>query len=494
MAPALKVRPAPERVLDPLWRLARDERTLGSLAALLLLLLLAPALLPQMPGQLRDDPASATRWLNSASAAWGPAGNALRTLGLLHVSSSPLLTLLTALLLFACLVQIADTLRFALAWRRLPSQLATLEPDAAAGFPVALARRRFLAPLDPALAAAKVEAHMREHYSAQAAAPGALDEGDSRAPLFVSSNGRLVWLRPLLPLGLLLALAGVWATAQFGWDVHVDALAPGETLTFAEHAVVLDWSGGQATAGEETVGGETGDGEAGSALQPLALAVGEDRLVVETVPTRLRAGGARVHVRSGPPALAIRGEGILIGRPGDDEPQAQLGVVFAEPGNEQFVLLPAQNAALRLLRLPEDEPVFLAEVYGPNAERPLSSTVISGTAIATLETAQEAVLLHIAPTSGLEVDIRRAPGLWLVIPGLTAAAAALLPLLRRPRFLHATVEPWPPPPAPPHAQIAAVTLQASERADVERAAAATGSAEAPASGSASLLPAQADAS
>jgi len=231
----------------------------------------------------------------------------------------------------------------------------------------------------------------------------------------------------------------------------------------------------------------------GSALQPLALAVGEDRLVAETVPTRLRAGGARVHVRSGPPALAIRGEGILIGRPGDDEPRAQLGVVFAEPGNEQFVLLPAQSAALRLLRLPEDEPVFLAEVYGPNAERPLSSTVISGTAIATLETAQEAVLLHIAPTSGLEVDIRRAPGLWLAIPGLTAAAAALLPLLRRPRFLHATVQPWPPPPAPPHAQIAAVTLHASERAGVERAAAATGSAEAPASGSASLLPAQADA-
>ncbi|MGL4651480.1 MAG: hypothetical protein ACRC1H_18890, partial [Caldilineaceae bacterium] len=155
---------------------------------------------------------------------------------------------------------------------------------------------------------------------------------------------------------------------------------------------------------------------------------------------------------------------------------AEVGVVLPQPGSEQFVLLPAQNAGLRLVRLPGDEPRFLAELYGPNAEQPLSRTTITGiqsTLLMPLSDGSDAQLaLELTRTTGVDVQIRRTPGLWLLVPGLLLALAGLLPLWKRPAFLLAEVMPW-----PPHvlsASQSAVTLSGSTAAQVAATATAAG--------------------
>ena len=58
------------------------------------MLLTASALLPQLPGQLQDEPAAADRWLTATVEAFGAAATVLRSLGLFDVLHSPLLRIL----------------------------------------------------------------------------------------------------------------------------------------------------------------------------------------------------------------------------------------------------------------------------------------------------------------------------------------------------------------------------------------------------------------
>src|SRR5690606_2891692 len=93
--PTPAVTPAPDAGADgrdvgtTLWQLLCDPWLLLAIAGLLGVLLTAGALLPQLPGQLQDEPAAADRWLTATAEAFGAAGPWLRSLGLFDVLHSP---------------------------------------------------------------------------------------------------------------------------------------------------------------------------------------------------------------------------------------------------------------------------------------------------------------------------------------------------------------------------------------------------------------------
>ncbi len=106
--------------MDALWRFLRRPSLAILLALLLLALLIAARVVPQLPGQAAEDPASAMRWLNAEQDSWGAWGGLLRALGLFNVSDSPLFYLLLALLALVCGVHLAAAIVAA----RLPHHLA----------------------------------------------------------------------------------------------------------------------------------------------------------------------------------------------------------------------------------------------------------------------------------------------------------------------------------------------------------------------------------
>ncbi len=471
--------------IDAAWRFLRRPRTLAVACALLLLLLALLLVLPQMPGQVQEEPASATRWLNTETDRWGSLGPLLQSLGLFHLFSSTLFRLALTLLLLVALVQLADTIAAALGARRAGRLLTEAAPagtDAPPGpsapLSAPLSRRRAIVELAPAAAQATLADHLRAaghqvragEWLAGAPADDDLVPATSTRDLrlLAERNRSMLWLRPLLPLGILVALTGLWLAVSLGWDVRAPSVAPGERYTFAPHDVTIDWplpaSAQQATG-------------------PLTVQAAGASVELPAAPGRTRVGDARLTLRAGPPALLVRAPYAALALPGDAAAVEQLGVVLEQPGSEQFVLLPAQGAALRLLRLPGDAPALLAELYGPDAETPLSRTTLTTTAPITLATTDATVTVTLTPAPGLDVEIRHAPWLWLLIPGLLLAAAGLLPLWKRPELLLAHVAPWPPalptlePGAAPSSQQAAVTLQGTSAAAVRAAAAVLGMAD-----------------
>jgi len=268
--------------------------------------------------------------------------------------------------------------------------------------------------------------------------------------------------------------------------VRVDAVTPGESFTFPTHSVSISWQTGTAAVGN----GEESAGGAQSLLQSGVLAIGVGREVEELPATivRQRVGGAQVSAQPGPAALVVGASAKVLARPGIDTLQEEISTVLAQPGSEEFVLLPAQGAGLRLLRLPGEQPQFLAELYGSDAEQPLSRATITGSEPMTLPTADDELQLTIAPITSLVVEVRQTPGRWLIIPGLLLAIAGLVSMRRGPEFLLAQIAPWPlqsPEPLDPADAQAVVILQSSSAVALASAASAFNTATANTSGATS---------
>jgi hypothetical protein len=410
-------------------------------AALLLLLLALSALLPQLPGQLRDDPVAATRWVNAEVEALQPAGGVLRALGFFDLMRSPLFVAVGALLLLVALVQLADGAAVALGYRRLRDAAAGSE-DAPLELPPGALMQRLRA------VAEGTPAEARERLS-DGARDAALDLEPTRGTrLLGTRNARMTWLRLLLPAGLLVSLAALGVSARLGWDVHAEALAPGAVATFQAREVTIDWS-----TEDEVV-----------------VEVGGERVVLPAEAGRSRVAGAGVTIRRGPPALILESEEPLLALPGAEALAARVGVVLPQGGSEQVVLLPQQGAGIRLLLLPGDKPSFLAEAYGADDELPFSRLTLDGSAAATLPTPADGPMLTVRPATGLDVQVRQSPWLWLLVPGLLLALAGLPALWWRPALFIAEVEPWPT--STTEATQSMITLQATEAEDLRAVAAA----------------------
>ncbi len=125
-APEVKAGRALPNLAGTLWEWLNQRWLLLVPGGLALLQVLGGLLLPQMPGQLNDEPAAAARWLLTTSSSYGAIGGLFRALGLFNVLHSPLLRVLLALMGLILAAQLGTWLGYALLMyraRRNPAQL-----------------------------------------------------------------------------------------------------------------------------------------------------------------------------------------------------------------------------------------------------------------------------------------------------------------------------------------------------------------------------------
>jgi hypothetical protein len=462
-----------QRAIGNLWRWLEKPWLLLTCGVLSLILTAGALLLPQLPGQLNDEPATAARWLLTTSQAYGFWGNAWRTLGLFNVLHSTLLYLLMALLTLMGAVQLADQLGMLRQFARLASLLD--RPLTAVGEPLPIAplrpvyRRRTVAESDAFTVSKELDAQLTTRFAVvqhgtmiatQRDSPQPVDAGAQRQRsdsqksadfsaevdrvtalhptpsaaeyrLLAMRNRAALYLRPLLPVGLLIALAGIWSAIVFGWHVAAPALAPGASYRSVNHGLELVYPSPRIT--DTTPVPELSVRMAG-------------RLLTYTVPSalRFRLAGASARVQPDAPALWIVGEDDepLFALPGASEQVSAAGLIFPAPGSEESLLLPGLAAGLRVVRTAGMPASFVLELYRSTDVEPVVRTEISGAEPVRVPLGNGQAI-RVLPLPSLQIDVRHLPGLWLAWLGLLLAALGLAGWVRRPTYLLAQTGPWP---------------------------------------------------
>lgn len=433
---------------DTLWRFLRRPSLAIVLALLLLTLLLIGRLVPQIPGQAAEDPASAVRWLSAERDAWGAWGGALRTLGLFNVAGSPFFFALIALLALVCGVHLATLIDAV----RLPDRLteALAAPEGVNPLPLArqdgVQQLRIALPQPPheAIVALKETIVSKVGPTQGPAYPTGIDrEVGDEIRLLATVGMRGLQLRPLLPAGALLALGVLWFTAVFGWNVVPPTLAPGETFTAPTHGVAITYTVPALSASAIHVG------------------IGEESATLAAGAGQARVNGATVRVQPDAPAVLLRAETPLLALPGAPESRTDVGLVFPQPGSEQIVLLPASGVGVRIVRLAaEPAGAFLVEVYARDGVQPVQRVEVKEAQSLMLPLETGDLPLWVEPTPGIRVTVRSTPGGWLLWPALALMLAGLAGLRHTPRFVLAQLQPWP-------VGRTVLTLQSNEAALIE---------------------------
>lgn len=467
---------------------------LGALGVIIFLLLLCAIFIRQMPGTIADDPAAASRWLLTVSEEYGPLGGILRTLGLFDVLHNPLLQLLLAAITLVLLIHLANLL--ATLWRfqqvehylttagnavGTPAPLPDSQPlyrwrQALNGEPEALAAQLtpVLKPYFEELLPALVHITPASSLQPSEAAPTP-DANDEVAPPTTVVERRLlarrhqqrwVWLRPLLLVGLLLALINIWLILVVGWEVTSPLLAPGDQYRATTQRVALSYAvlenDGMLTP---SLAVEMNIVEMDDATNHVPL--GESR--------RLAVGQITLQAAPGPPALWLRSNDatVTLSQPGQSQNTAELGLIFPSLGREESVVVGGQ-VGLRIVRvavlpagLKLDEPgaasadtlsqtnnsmvspidtvpqeQFLLEIIQSEAE-PVQTLVINRPVVAKIQVGGKVRELTIVPFASMTAAVRYQPAIWLLWIALVLVVVGLVGFAYQPAFLLIQLAPWP---------------------------------------------------
>ncbi len=464
--PATPATPSPDAAPDTnldgrdvgttLWQLLCDPWLLLALAGLLGMLLTASALLPQLPGQLQEEPAAADRWLTATTDAFGAVGPWLRSLGLFNVLHSPQFRVLLVTAIFVLLVQTANAVLVAVRYRRLP---AALDQSSQPGgepvplhMPVRVLRWRDAFPAAPLAIAAEVETQTRSWATRLdrrtvrvVPAPAQAEAHEGAPPPDSVLEERLLGvrgmietlLRPLLPVAMILALTGVWWNSMAGRQFLPSPLLPGERAS--EPVLGVTFAYELVFPRANTVG------------PVVSVAVnGERRMfpLEERVNTTLE--GVSIHAQPGSPALLVRtiDESAQLARPGQANSVPALGLGFPSPGSEETLVLPQQGVGLRIIRqdngtAPAADDSFVVEVFQGDREEPVQRFTVGRSQVERITTPYGEIPLGFVPMPMMQVRADTSPGLWLLLPALLLALGGLWGFRRRPAFLLAQSGPWP---------------------------------------------------
>ena len=494
---AITINPPDQRIhiTGTLWRWLGGNSLLVVAGLVVFILLLCATFIRQVPGQIADDPAAAARWLLTVSEEYGILGPILGTLGLFDVLHNPLLQVLLAVITLILLIHLANlvaalwrlqqvprTLSIAVdavgapmtlpatqplyRWRQTVSQ----EPEALAAQFKPMLSPHFAELLSATVKALSVDLH---HNGATASvdAPkiAAADDAIALPPTMVTElrllgrrhAQRWIWLRPLLLLGLLLALIGVWITLVVGWEVTSPLLAPGDQYRATTQRVALTY------AVIETDGSLTPTLEVEMNEATSQVPLGESR--------RLYGRQMTLQAAPGPPALWLRSadDAVTFSQPGQSQNTTELGLIFPTLGREESVVVGGQ-VGLRIVRvavlpagikideqdatnadalshtnnslvspidmLPQEQ--FLLEVYQSDAE-PVQTLVINRPAVAKIQLNGKVWELTIVPLPSMTAVVHYQPAIWLLWVALGLVLVGLVGFWYRPAFLLVQLAPWP---------------------------------------------------
>ncbi len=437
-----------------LWQWMAHPLAVLAPAVVLLLLLLVSLLVPQLPSQLRNEPGAASRWLIESAGELGAAGTFLRTAGFLDILHSGLTQSVLALLAFSLLVQVADRVAHARFYQKLP---ALLDQPAAGGEPLALAStttilrrrqsvgeelaavtenwRRRLASEDVlhggVTARRTVRATLRLAEGEHSGAPAELEER-----FLWRRAAAAVWLQPLLPLGMLVAIVSVVLLLRLGWELRIDALIPGGRAADPNYGVTVEY-----LAGKE-----------GQLLRPgLQLTNGGESVWLPLSAEMSAAlDGVELRAAPGQPALLVQsvdGSPILA-RPGQANPVAAIGLEFPSPEREETLLMTWLGAGLRIVRDGHGTPdagddSFVVEVYRSGDTTPIQRDEITESSLITVRSASGDVVLALVPLPSLMVQIRSLPSTGWMWVGLALALVGATGYRTRPAFLLVQLGAWP---------------------------------------------------
>lgn len=437
-----------------LWQLFCDPWLLLAIAGLLGVLLTAGALLPQLPGQLLDEPAAADRWLIATAEAFGPTGPWLRSLGLFDVLHSPAFRVLLVTALFVLLVQSANAILFAVCFRQLPAALdQNSEPSGepvTVRLPVRVLRWRAAFPTLPLATAAEVETDTgawatridRRTVRVQPAIAQAL-EGEPQPDSvleerLLGQRGVLEsLLRPLLPVAMIMVLAGMWWNSVAGRQFLPSPLLPTERASDPVLGVTFEY--------------ELLYPRANSVGPVVSVAVdGERRQFPLEERVRATVNGVSINAQPGSPGLLVHtiDDSAQLARPGQANTATALGLGFPSPGSEETLVLPQQGVGLRIIRqdngtAPAADDSFVVEVLQSDRDEPVQRFTIGRSQVERIATPFGEILLGFVPMPMMQVQANTSPGLWLMLPAAVLAIGGLWGFRRRPAFLLAQSGPWP---------------------------------------------------
>ncbi len=453
--------------LDALWRWCTRPLLLLLLATLTLALTLAGRLLPQLPANLQGDATETSRWLLNSSAQLGTPGDILRGLGLFDVLTSPLLRWLLLLLAALLVLQLGRQLGSALQMRRVQRlRLDDLREPTRSGEPVALPvaaphrlRTTHDSPPDVLLVAVRAELTRRfghvDELRVQEISIQERDAADESERVDVVEEMRLLatrdlrasGLRPLLALGLGLALASAWWVAGQSWSAISPPLVPGDSFArpaqnFRVQYVVLEPA---ETATADDSQGEADGATPGVPAFALRLQSGDvTRELPLTQPDmHLSLSGVRVRALVVAPGLFVRtvdGSARLVALGGSDFQRA-VGLAFPS-ANFGVTVQQGSEAALEFVRVDKADAGtrFDVKITPLAPEGKPHSEAIAG-AVQTIDGG--GALLEVVRVPSVQVVARHTPGLWLLWPAGLLVAAGLVGLWRRPAFALVQIVPWP---------------------------------------------------
>jgi len=441
------------RGIAPLWGWLRGPWPALLLTLLSLGMLLALWLLPQLPGQLADEPAAAARWLRATAADVGRRslaqsdqwGNLGLLLGLYDVLHSPTTGVLLAAWGMLAAIQFLDALARLRFYHRLAAPLPLRAPLQAEPRPLPLGspilRRRVTLHAAAPTVTAALAAWLTSYLGTAPTPSPPLPYFLSPLPYFLLQNAtdeqhwtivrrpRMPLLRALLPLGIGLAVIALWLTVAFGWQVNAPPLAGGEMFQSPRHDLTLR----HAVTLSPTVFSE------------LEVRYGNATLRLPGAqPTRRSINGATVAVAPTYAGIWVSSvqDALQLALPGRSSRQPQLGLVFPDPGSEESILLPEQGIGLRIVRGSNADSAFVLELYRSQEVQPVYRAELTDAGRAIIPLGDGQPDLIVTTLRGLHVTVRHFPWVWLTWVGLVVAAVGSLSLVLRPAWLTLQVAPW----------------------------------------------------
>lgn len=401
--------------IDRLYRFAAGDRVLAVVLSLAALALLLALLLPQAPpAGAQQNP---ERWLAETASRYGSLGSLMQSAGLFDMQHSPWLLALLALLAFVLLLRLG--LATGDAWQRLRRADPVAAAQAAARWPLH-AEMTLPGAVEP-LAAELVHDLHSEGWRIVSVA-----EGDA----VVASAERSVWgvlATPLLYLGLLTALAGLWLGQQTGWRQAGVVLAPGQSVRLSQDdTLVIGALPALATVAAERISIQRD----GQPAQERSFAwLGAARAAGVTV---RRTGEGQALSAS---ASDASGNAVLL-QPVDRSgpPQRSLTLVFSQPRAEQLFLAPDNDLVVSVVAFPTlpergfSGPTFLVQAFPAGQQSPIANQFIQDGADLVIDN----VVYTLTTGRFVTVEVSRNPGLPLVLAGVALALAAAWLAIWRP--------------------------------------------------------------